>query len=100
MSDFQLFSYMFTASKGWGYLHNIGVNPSDFGDGDTKTNLCGITYQHSFSIVDLIQLFENGGDTGTVIANLYILKDPRAELSITDYTGPWNTNDTARWTEP
>lgn len=89
-----------TSKKHWGFLHNIGTNPSESGDGDDKVNSCGITYRHSFSLIDFVQLFENGADSGTVIANLYMIKDPRALLAISNFNGPWNTNDTVRWTVP
>lgn len=33
-----------------------------------------------------------------MIAYLYMMKDPRGPLQLTDYNGAWNTNDTTSWT--
>ena len=92
-SNFGLFSYIWNANS-WGFFHSVGNDPSDDGKGDDQVNDCGITYRHSFSILSLIQIYENGGSSGNVIANLYLIKDPRAELAISNYNGPWSTNDT------
>ena len=97
-SPFKLYSYYFQAIKNWGFLISAGTNPSIDGEGDDHVNECGITYQHAYSVVDLIQLFQNGGDTGVVVANLYMIKDPRGYFAISNYNGAYNTNDTVNWT--
>jgi hypothetical protein len=47
--------YMFVSinnSKVYGYFHNVETYSSPDGTGDTKTNYCGITYSHAYSLLD------------------------------------------------
>ena len=39
-------------AKVYGYLHNVETTSSPDNSGDTKTNSCGITYQHAYSLLD------------------------------------------------
>ena len=32
-----------------------------------------------------------------MVANLYIMRDPRGEAAISNYNGAYNTNDTVNW---
>lgn len=96
-TELSIFQHIYVG-KAQGHHHNAGTNAAEDGTGDTAVNSCGITYRHSYSVLDAFQLFENGADTGTVVAYVYMMKDPRGPLALTDYNGKWNTNDTASWT--
>jgi len=39
-------------SKVYGYFHNLETNSGEDGVGDTKTNYCGITFSHAYSLLD------------------------------------------------
>ena len=39
-------------SKVYGYFHNFETSSSPDNSGDTKTNSCGITYSHAYSVLD------------------------------------------------